>query len=69
MSIRAPGVRRINEPQPTTTEVNVMAHVHAVITMSVDGYITGPDDRAGQGLGKGGPRSSRTPASSRSSTA
>jgi dihydrofolate reductase len=33
-----------------------MANVHALITMSVDGYITGPDDVPGQGLGKGGER-------------
>jgi dihydrofolate reductase len=30
--------------------------VIATITTSVDGYITGPDDRAGQGLGIGGER-------------
>lgn len=33
-----------------------MAKVTASITMSVDGYITGPDDRPGQGLGAGGER-------------
>ena len=30
--------------------------VVAGLTMSLDGYITGPDDRPGQGLGKGGER-------------
>ncbi|HVA59742.1 MAG TPA: hypothetical protein VNG13_04290 [Mycobacteriales bacterium] len=29
-----------------------MGKVRAGITMSVDGYITGPDDRPGCGLGK-----------------
>ena len=33
-----------------------MGKVGASITISVDGYITGPDDRAGQGLGVGGER-------------
>lgn len=33
-----------------------MANVFASITMSVDGYITGPDDGPGQGLGAGGER-------------
>jgi dihydrofolate reductase len=30
--------------------------VRAAITVSLDGYVTGPDDRAGQGLGIGGER-------------
>jgi dihydrofolate reductase len=33
-----------------------MTKVMAGITMSVDGYITGPDDRPGKGLGEGGER-------------
>ncbi|MBJ7356072.1 dihydrofolate reductase family protein [Nocardioides sp.] len=33
-----------------------MSTVIASITTSVDGYITGPDDHAGQGLGRGGER-------------
>lgn len=33
-----------------------MAKVHAVITVSVDGYITGPDDGPGKGLGEHGER-------------
>jgi dihydrofolate reductase len=33
-----------------------MAKVLSGITTSVDGYIAGPDDRAGQGLGEGGER-------------
>ena len=33
-----------------------MAKVLAVITTSVDGYITGPDDGPGKGLGEGGER-------------
>lgn len=33
-----------------------MAKVVAGITMSLDGYITGPDDRLGAGLGDGGER-------------
>src|SRR3954462_13879455 len=33
-----------------------MAKITAAITMSVDGFITGPDDGPGQGLGEGGER-------------
>ena len=33
-----------------------MSKVSASITMSVDGYITGPDDGPGKGLGEGGER-------------
>src|SRR5262249_58644241 len=33
-----------------------MTKVLAGITTSVDGYVAGPDDRAGQGLGHGGER-------------
>jgi dihydrofolate reductase len=33
-----------------------MAKIIAAITMSVDGYITGPDDGPGMGLGEGGER-------------
>lgn len=33
-----------------------MAKVIASITTSVDGYIAGPDDGAGKGLGDGGER-------------
>jgi dihydrofolate reductase len=33
-----------------------MGKVIASITASVDGFITGPDDHAGQGLGRGGER-------------
>jgi len=33
-----------------------MTEVVAAITMSVDGYIAGPDDRPGKGLGEGGER-------------
>ena len=33
-----------------------MSTVAAGITVSVDGFITGPDDRPGQGLGRGGER-------------
>jgi dihydrofolate reductase len=33
-----------------------MADVIAGITMSLDGYVTGPDDRLGAGLGEGGER-------------
>jgi len=33
-----------------------MATIVAAITMSVDGYITGPDDGPGKGLGEGGER-------------
>jgi dihydrofolate reductase len=33
-----------------------MTKLLAGITTSLDGYITGPDDRAGQGLGEGGER-------------
>jgi dihydrofolate reductase len=36
--------------------VNVVAKVHAVITTSIDGYITGPDDGPGKGLGENGER-------------
>ncbi len=33
-----------------------MASVLAAITTSIDGYITGPDDGPGKGLGEGGER-------------
>lgn len=33
-----------------------MSKVIASISTSVDGYVTGPDDHAGQGLGRGGER-------------
>ena len=33
-----------------------MAKVIASITMSLDGYVTGPNDRVGAGLGEGGER-------------
>ena len=33
-----------------------MTKVLAAITTSVDGYVTGPNDRPGQGLGEGGER-------------
>jgi dihydrofolate reductase len=33
-----------------------MSRVIASITTSVDGYVTGPDDHPGQGLGRGGER-------------
>ena len=33
-----------------------MSKVIASITTSIDGYVTGPDDRPGQGLGRGGER-------------
>src|ERR687895_2416289 len=39
------------EPRWTT-----MTKVAAGITVSVDGYITGPDDGPGKGLGEGGER-------------
>src|SRR5690349_14738889 len=31
-----------------------MTTIKAAITMSLDGYVAGPDDRVGQGLGVGG---------------
>jgi dihydrofolate reductase len=40
----------------TDEEENRMGKVIATITTSVDGYVTGPDDRPGQGLGRGGER-------------
>jgi dihydrofolate reductase len=33
-----------------------MTHVHAAITTSLDGYVVGPDDGPGKGLGEGGER-------------
>jgi dihydrofolate reductase len=33
-----------------------MTKVHAAITVSIDGYFTGPDDGPGQGLGENGER-------------
>ena len=33
-----------------------MTHVHASITTSVDGYVVGPNDGPGKGLGEGGER-------------
>src|SRR4029079_8407982 len=38
------------------TRRSPMTKVLAGITTSVDGYVAGPDDRAGQGLGVGGER-------------
>src|SRR5438552_188478 len=40
----------------TTIEEAAMTKVTAGITTSVDGYITGPNDRPGRGLGEGGER-------------
>src|SRR4026209_2026584 len=40
---------------PATKEC-AMTKVLAGITTSVDGYVAGPDDRPGQGLGEGGER-------------
>src|SRR5262245_9417461 len=45
------GLRGRSEPRR-----NPMTKVLAGITTSVDGYVAGPDDRAGQGLGVGGER-------------
>ena len=33
-----------------------MTKINAASTISVDGYITGPDDGPGKGLGEGGER-------------
>src|SRR2546425_2019818 len=44
------------EASTTTREVTPMAKVLAGITTSVDGYIAGPDDGPGKGLGEGGER-------------
>src|SRR5947208_6061438 len=38
-----------------TSEDGTMARITATITTSVDGYITGPNDGPGRGLGEGGP--------------
>ena len=40
----------------TRTEETAVGKVIATITTSVDGYVAGPDDRPGQGLGRGGER-------------
>jgi len=40
----------------TTEEVEPMAQVNAGITTSLDGYIVGPNDGPGRGLGDGGER-------------
>jgi dihydrofolate reductase len=40
----------------TTKEEQPMTKVAAGITISLDGYITGPDDGPGRGLGEGGER-------------
>jgi dihydrofolate reductase len=40
----------------TEGEVTVMSEVLAGITTSIDGYITGPNDGPGKGLGEGGER-------------
>src|SRR6266511_4535402 len=40
----------------TTKEERPMTKVAAGITTSLDGYITGPDDGPGRGLGDGGER-------------
>jgi hypothetical protein len=42
---------------PLTKEgTRVAQKVLAGMTMSLDGYVTGPDDRPGAGLGEGGER-------------
>jgi hypothetical protein len=41
---------------PMSWRWTVMTKVAAGITMSVDGYITGPDDGPEKGLGEGGER-------------
>ncbi len=38
------------------TTTDTQGPVKATITVSLDGYVTGPDDRPGQGLGLGGER-------------
>jgi dihydrofolate reductase len=40
----------------TTKEARAMTKVAAGITTSLDGYVTGPDDGPGKGLGEGGER-------------
>jgi dihydrofolate reductase len=40
----------------TPTKETIMGKVIATITTSVDGYVTGPDDGPGNGLGTGGER-------------
>jgi dihydrofolate reductase len=45
------GHQRQDDP---TTEVSRMTKVLAGITISVDGYVAGPDDGPGKGLGEGG---------------
>ena len=51
-------MRRSVQQTPQTAEdgQNPMSKVVAGITTSVDGYITGPDDGPGAGLGRGGER-------------
>jgi hypothetical protein len=48
---------RLDGLPPGTDEKEVeMTHVHASITTSLDGYVVGPNDGPGKGLGEGGER-------------
>jgi hypothetical protein len=49
-------VSKIGDVLPPTREVTSMTKVLAGITTSVDGFITGPDDGPGKGLGEDGER-------------
>jgi hypothetical protein len=40
----------------SSTRRTTMAKVVAAITISLDGYVTGPNDGPGRGLGDGGER-------------
>src|ERR687886_73136 len=54
-SRRSPGLYRRDELS-SSGGATLMAKVLAGITTSVDGYVTGPDDGPGKGLGEGGER-------------
>ena len=52
----SPRTRSARRPSPSSSEEDAMSKVIASITTSADGYVTGPDDGPGLGLGRGGER-------------
>jgi hypothetical protein len=56
MSPAAGGSLTFGPKQRDATEERAMTRVVSGITTSLDGYITGPNDGPGKGLGEGGER-------------
>ncbi|MEE3921724.1 HD domain-containing protein [Micromonospora sp. BRA006-A] len=51
-----PWVGVLRSPGGSMSTSEARGRVRAFVTVSLDGYVTGPDDHAGQGLGVGGER-------------